>query len=544
MTVRPRRVARLAVGRERLRRRAGGEQARGLDELAQVLVDAGQLLRGALEHAERLGGALGPQHRDGERQGGPRAAARAAAHLGRAREMVDRALELLGAQLGGAELEQELALHVGRRALAQRAAQQPGGQLGRPAPARLGGGGAQVGDGLVVVTRLGVEQVQGDALGRRAVVAELARGAGVSLAELALAELRAHGVEHDRVHERQRPAGLEDVRGGERVGGVPRGGRLEVGVGARGGELDALAEHGDRLCQRAARRVEPAQPREDAAADRARADLVHLAGGGGDRQHAGGRELVGQLAQQERVAARGAPAGGHERLLGWHPEAGLDELGDPAAGQRRRRERVDRLVHLQRSEQLSAAAALLRAHGGDHARRDAVQAPEQVQQPAHGRPVGPLQVVDAQQQRPGRRQLDGQPVEAVQRGRRGIGVLERGPGAEQHGLGQRGGAAEQPRALVGARARQDGLEQLARDAEAEAGFELGRARREHAQPGRLAGRARGAQQRRLADAGRPFEEQGVPGAVPGGAAQAFDRHQLPVPLQQAAPWLPIHRGAL
>jgi hypothetical protein len=201
-------------------------------------------------------------------------------------------------------------------------------------------------------------------------------------------------------------------------------------------------------------------------------------------------------------------------------------------------------VDVERLQQLLGGAALLGARGGEHARRDPVDAPEQVEQPAHRGLVGPLHVVDAQQQRLAGGQLGGQPVEAVQRRGRGVDVLERRAGADQHRFGERGRAAQQAGALVGVGAREDRLEQLARDAEAEAGLELRGARGQHSEPGRLRlGPARG-EQPRLADARRTLEQHRLPGPVAGGRAEVRDRRQLPLPLQQPGPWVPIHRCAL
>ena len=106
-----------------------------------------------------------------------------------------------------------------------------------------------------------------------------------------------------------------------------------------------------------------------------------------------------------------------------------------------------------------------------------------------------MDVVDQHEQGRAGREVRGQPVEPVQRGRPGVD----GRGAVlEHRCGQRGRAGQQVWF-------QHGLEQLADDGEREVALQLGAARGEHAVLGRRGASA--AEQAGLPDPGRPFDQQ-------------------------------------
>ena len=158
-------------------------------------------------------------------------------------------------------------------------------------------------------------------------------------------------------------------------------------------------------------------------------------------------------------------------------------------------------------------ARLGRAGGGDQADREAVEAPRQVGEPAQRGEIGPVDVVHEHEQRPLLGKVGREPVQAVQR-RAGVLLTAH---AVQHRPRQRRRAGEVLFA-------HDRLEQLPHDRERKLALELGPARAQHAPVVRQ--RPRRPQQPRLADPGRPFDQQ------PATAAVEHPRHggDLGVPL--------------
>jgi hypothetical protein len=150
---------------------------------------------------------------------------------------------------------------------------------------------AQRGDRLRVAGGLALEQVGGDAIGRRAVLAEKLRRSGVVVGALAGGQVVVDRRPHDRVGEGERLAGPEDLDPGEAVGGRRRRRGLEARERCRLAQLDVVAQdrHGAREGQRLERKG--AQAAQDGAGNGLRAHLGHPAGelaAGGD---AIGREL-------------------------------------------------------------------------------------------------------------------------------------------------------------------------------------------------------------------------------------------------------------
>ena len=158
-------------------------------------------------------------------------------------------------------------------------------------------------------------------------------------------------------------------------------------------------------------------------------------------------------------------------------------------------------------------ARLGRAGGGDQADREAVEALREVGEPAQRGEVGPVDVVDEHEQRPLLGEVGRQPVQPVQR-RAGVLLAAH---AAQHRPRQR----RRTREVLFAHHR---LEQLPHDREREVALELGPARAQHAPAVRQ--RPRRPEQPRLADPGRPFDQQ------PATAAVEHPRHggDLGVPL--------------
>ena len=146
--------------------------------------------------------------------------------------------------------------------------------------------------------------------------------------------------------------------------------------------------------------------------------------------------LQQQRAQEERVAAGDAPHLGDERILGG-AERVLDQPRDRDKRERPRAQvRGERVVG-QHVEHPRDVCAPLRSGRQRQQQRQAVRAPEHVRQPFKRRRVGPLHVVDHERERRAVGQVDGQPVQAVQRAPRRVAVDGRRRGRVEHDRAER-----------------------------------------------------------------------------------------------------------
>ena len=98
--------------------------------------------------------------------------------------------------------------------------------------------------------------------------------------------------------------------------------------------------------------------------------------------------------------------------------------------------------------------------------------------------------------------------------------------------GRRSGAAQQLGALEPGQLGEQRLEELSHHAEREVALELRPARSEHAHSALPGSGTSGRQQGRLADAGRPFDDEERPPAGAGPAERGVDPGELPGPLEQ------------
>ena len=182
------------------------------------------------------------------------------------------------------------------------------------------------------------------------------------------------------------------------------------------------------------------------------------------------------------------------------PSAPRDRAADRSGAEPARLEHLDRRVVGEVVEHRLPLPRLGRAGGGDEADREAVEPLREVGEPAQRGQVGPVDVVDEHQQRPLGGEVGRQPVEPVQR-RAGVLLAAH---AAQHRPRQRRRAAE---VLVA----HDRLEQLPHDREREIALELRPARAQH-QPA-VRQLPRRAEQPRLPDPRRPFDQQPTPAAA-------------------------------
>ena len=174
------------------------------------------------------------------------------------------------------------------------------------------------------------------------------------------------------------------------------------------------------------------------------------------------RTRVGARRRAARARARATALGAERRRAARHASSGsCGDLGQ----QRRVGARLGR-----------CAAWRATSTGRPSSRRD------EVGEEAQRRAVAPVQVVDREHQRPLGGEVDGQPVQAVERGERASppAVAVR-PGCAEDGAR----AARRRRRAAGSRVAgsdERRLEQLAHDAERELALELAPRARQHAQP--------------------------------------------------------------
>ena len=303
---------------------------------------------------------------------------------------------------------------------------------------------------------------------------------------------------------------------------------------AQGG---VVAERRDRARHALVGDRQVAEPDERLARDRLRPDVADAR-----RRRAVGRAAVGgerarELGEQERVAAARLVRGAHELRVG----LGGEQLAQDVAGRRgaerpgadRARDRLagDRVDELQRG------VGLGRSRRQDEQHRQLVEAAGEVLRVAQRRHVGPVRVVERDEQRAVGGDPRGQPVQAVQQ-REQLAARRLRAGRRlraQQLRGDPGGALEQPAARDERVGGDERLEELAHDAEREVALQRAAAGGEdaHAALGReLLGAL---QQRALADAGRALDERDA--ARPGARRieQRRQRGDLGFALQELAP---------
>ena len=349
------------------------------------------------------------------------------------------------------------------------------------------------------------------------------RGLAVEAGALAGRERAEHRVAHERMRELQRPRVAQDARVHEplRVRRGVRGARparrAAVASGAasstataRGEALRAGSEPGDRRAHRARQRLGP-----DARATSA----------------------AGSPAFSPSPSARRRTSSGFPPVAAWQAAArSSGPAPSPLRDQRRGAGERERARLDQASGRGRRGAA--RALRGQQQHRQVVEPVGEEGEEAGRRLVRPVLVVDDEQLRALRGEVGHQPVEAVERAERRVG-LARGVRAlgQEHGRGQRGGAAERALERRGAHPPQPRLEQLPRHAPGVGGLELAAARRRDREAALRRGRARGVEQARLADAGRPLDDDDAAAAGDRVAERRVEDGELGVTLVQ-----PQHHG--
>ena len=309
---------------------------------------------------------------------------------------------------------------------------------------------------------------------------------------------------HERVDEDRRQLVVEDPACGERAQrvrgrlGAVAGQRCDPRAGRRSAQHGDRARHGVRLA------LEAADAQQHGARDRGGPQRAHRTrvGRASLRQLS---QIVEQRAQQEGVAAGRLVAGGRD--LG-HPvarEPARHELARRGLAQRRRPDQRRGRFGFDLEQRLAIGSRVGAPDPEDHRQRRAVDPRAQVREPAQRGVVAPVRVVDDQHQRRALGHVDGEPVEPVH-GRERLQIAH--GGVAERRARRLGRAAQQPLALGLRLTVEPVLEQLAHHAPRVVLLELGAAGAQGHDRVHVAG----AQQGRLADAGRALGEHHAPAA--------------------------------
>ena len=236
-----------------------------------------------------------------------------------------------------------------------------------------------------------------------------------------------HGGAQDRVGEVELAARRQDRRGQQRVGDLRRLRKLEPGERAHVAKWRVRAEDAERLQERLRSRGE--------VGDLSREDTRDAVGSEG--RDAGGR-LVGRLAavgrdrgderaHEQRVAARRLVTRAAEAIARRLAERRPHQLRGRSGAERGRADRIARRQRHELTDELGLRGSVAAAQRDEHEHADARETCAKVSEIAQRGAVGPVAIVDRQQQRRPSGNVRGQPVQPVQRRMRH--VLARYPGA-------------------------------------------------------------------------------------------------------------------
>ena len=340
---------------------------------------------------------------------------------------------------------------------------------------------------------------------------------------------RIDGRPQQRVLERERLAVGQHADRDQRAERCNRGVTVDRGELARVAQLAVVSENRHGARELRGRRLEPPETPEHRGAQAVARkgvdvrDVLHI-----ERETLAACGLE-QLAQQQRIAAGGSVARSREREVGLRAGAAGDHLACRADAERL----GSQDAHALRRGQLHDLVGLVGLAGAarsEQSHRESVDPAGQVHQPAQRRRVAPVQVVRDEQDRLLLGDRGEQPVQPVGDG---CGIRGALPLLAEHGRGGARGAREPACPIRRGGAPQQRLEQLADEAEAQLALDLSAVGAQHRDIGR--GRQDGArvEERGLADAGRPLEEQRSSVTVPGPLDERRGLGELPIAVNQA-----------
>lgn len=393
---------------------------------AKLPIDAFQLLDGRLQELHAFDDAMGRQQSLSE---GHRGAAAFAGILDggeRLAKMVDRHW-LLSGELGTAKLEQDTSADLDRRRLAERPPQVTDSRLRSPVRHRLACGAPKNLDHPGVVARIGAQKVHCDSVRGGFFPGEKPRRPRMRGAALTDGKLLVDGGPDERMGEAKGPLGVQDGRGAQRVRGC--GGLLMLEPSEVGGltQLRSGAQCGDRAHQRTGRRPKPFDPRAHFAAYRRDPQVGYSRGVRHDRAEAVGRCSGQELSQVKRISPARGVAHVHELLGRLLPKGRARNLSRRVETQGPRTSHFGNRRLMYCAKHVAGRSRHGRPPGNNDRRANPLDPPRQVRDEPQRRGVGPMHVVNGQQQRATIRQVGAQPVQATQRRGRGIGGRRRRP---------------------------------------------------------------------------------------------------------------------
>ena len=375
----------------------------------------------------------------------------------------------------------------------------------------------------------------GDRLRLGALLAQQPGGVGVHLGPGRGRDRLVDGGAQEWVGEAAVGAGGEDRGADRRV--EDRRGRLAVDPRQRHqrAQVGTAAEHRRRADDVGTAAVESRGALDHPGADPLGADRRDPLGGDRLGLPVAFTELGDQRLDQQRVAAGRLVAGGLDRRRGGVADPLADDLRGRRLAQQRRPDRREGEGGAEPVQGLGLDARLVRPRRqGDH-RGDAVEPLPQVTDEAQRGDVGPVRVVDREDQRTALGQSDHQPEESVQRslGRGEVDVA--GIAEAEDRRRQRHRPGEEPRSPGRVERAQQRPEELADDAETEVPLHLRAGRLQHPVAARRGAVVQLPQQGRLADPRWALDQDQAAVAARLGLIQgAVERGQLALALEQPA----------
>jgi hypothetical protein len=429
-----------------------------------------------------------------------------------------------GELLRARRLAQYVDTHLRGRRLGERALEQVGGGGGRAAVDRGPRRRAQAFDHPRVGGAAQRPQVRGDLARRRSLRVENTSGRAMRGVLLGAGQRLADRVPDDRMYEAGRSVVTEDFEPHQLRREVCRPIHRDVRDCGRVAKLAAVAQDRQRLRQAQRGRVEALEPRSQLqrhGVDCAETDHV-LERAQRTTRISGSFQGAQEFPQVERISPGGAMCQRADMVVRAASErvANDGRHGLPAQQGRANRRRRRRAHGDQR---LRSGRGLVGTQCRDERDAWAVEARRQVGEPAHRRRVGPVRVVDGQQDGGMVGEVDRQPVESVEDGEGGILLPAARVVASKERDDRPRRAREQPVSFVRTRVGAATFEELSGDPEGEIAFEIGSAGPQHDALLPPRARAGGVEHRGLADAGTAFDHQDA-AASDGG----FDRRQLGV----------------
>lgn len=207
-----------------------------------------------------------------------------------------------------------------------------------------------------------------------------------------------------RPRSRHKPGAIE---------GIQRCFRLHASQPTRPRRLGIGAEHSHRTRQRQHIIPKAAQARHHRPRDTARPESLHLVSGSRDRPQSTGSDLADQLGNQERHTSGRAAARLHELRRRLHIQLLSQQIRDRGAAQRRWGDADHVRIAGQRHEHLLLRWALGRARSDHQRERQPLPPVRQIGKKPQRRTIGPMRVINRQQDGAVLEQIRGNPVQAM-----------------------------------------------------------------------------------------------------------------------------------